>query len=72
MTIWAVVAILAIAALFCLWAAAYAAGKKAANLGQKSAEEKGREYVQKVVDSNANLSGDDLREWVRKHQNQKG
>lgn len=65
--IWAILAILAIIALFM-----YRAGAENAALEQKKAEEKGREYVQSIVDANADLSDSELDEWLRGRQNKQG
>lgn len=70
--IWAILAITAIIALFCFGRALYRAGAENAALEQKKAEEKGREYVQSVVDANADLSDSELDEWLRGRQNKQG
>lgn len=70
--IWAILAILAIIALFCFGRAMYQAGAENAALEQKKAEEKGREYVQSIVDANAGLSDSELDEWLRRRQNKQG
>lgn len=70
--IWAIVATLAIVALFAFGRTMYRAGAARERLKQKEAQERGREYVQKVVDRNAALSDAELDEWLRGRQNHKG